>query len=452
MLPSALDTFSFYFNYDYGRRDDSTPGVNDNEAYVKHIVDSFYKLNFGKIVKVYDMVSECGRFFIITFNKETFNWSNKRATTIYSTGFPTDTWGCKHITTNSEPITLENEKGQTWEIYMTSFPDIDEKPEFIGEWTYNIIWTINDFNEEQDSFEIERLETDKSIDDTIHNSIYCIDDNNNLSCRCGGCPDLTSDDDILNEIASIDSDSNKWRKWGGDNNWVECIIDDNDTIEWMTKEKKEQQFYENWAAELDELSVKYCGNNWIENNVWTPIRYRYDLSDISYNSYDDVGYKTENGYTAYTKLEFIDYYGEEEGKMRWNSDIYSAPCTTEGDPFVHDPPHGCMFKYNISYLLMKLCVVYNDEDEFNIGRTILRKYVDILWSYTDPTDDEREQKPVINLRADYNNNIFNLSCWYNFKYTNLRGFKLNDVEKLIMNIKSHFHHNDIMIEWVPSSE
>ena len=82
--------------------------------------------------------------------------------------------------------------------------------------------------------------------------------------------------------------------------------------------------------------------------------------------------------------------------------IFTHLCTTEGD-HMHEPPHGCMFKYNISYLLMKLCVVYNDEDEFNIGRTILRKYVDILWSYTDPTDDEREQKPVINLRADYNN-------------------------------------------------
>ena len=71
MLPSALDTFSFYFNYDYGRHNNSTPDVNGNEAYVKHIVDSFYKLNFGKIVKVHDMISECGRFFIISFNKET---------------------------------------------------------------------------------------------------------------------------------------------------------------------------------------------------------------------------------------------------------------------------------------------------------------------------------------------------------------------------------------------
>jgi len=187
------------------------------------------------------------------------------------------------------------------------------------------------------------------------------------------------------------------------------------------------------------------------------------LSDISYTSSlyeltDDEklggGYTAENGYTAYSKKEFIEYYGEADGEMRWNSNIYSATCTTEGDPYVQDPPEGCKLKYNISYLALSLCVVYDNDDDFNIGRTIIRKYADALWSFTDPTDDDTEQKPVIKLRADYNSNTFNVSCWYRFKYTNLCGEKLRNIEMLVKNFKS-WHtspSSEHMIEWIPSAE
>ena len=456
MIQSVLDTFSFYFNYDYGRKDDSLSDVKNNEAYVNHIVETFYKSDLGKIVKVHDMVSECGRFFIISFNKETWNWSNSLATSIYEKGFPVDTWGCKHITNNENTVTFENDAGDNWNIYLTSIPDIDIKTEFFGKYSYDIIWSINENDEEQETFKINIMEIDKpKSDDEEHlsNSIYCVDENNLLSCKCGGCPD-----NDYSEI-NIDNNDNKWKHWGGDNSWVEYTTDDGDVIEWMTKEKKEQQFYENWAAELDELSSKYCGNNWIEKNIWSPKEYKYDLMDMKYSPSshgneddDDDGCKLENGYTVYTKDEFINYYGEQEGTMRWNSDIYSAHCMMEGDSYIHEPPEGCKLKYNISYLILKVCHKFNNDDDFNISRTILRKYVDKLWSLTDPTDTEINDKPVITLRADYNSNLFSVSCWYNFKYTNLYDNKLKTVENLVKKIKSHEYFPNGMIDWIPSLE
>jgi hypothetical protein len=469
MRQYALETFSFYLNYDYGRHDGSMSGVNDNEAYVKHIVDTFYKNDFGKIVNVHDMTSERGRFFIITFNKETFNWSNPMATSVYTTGFPTDSWGLDHITIIDHPVAFKCELGHIRDIFLTSFPDIDEKPELFGEWRYDIIWTINEYDEEYETFEIKmnKSHKDKSDDNELSNSVYCVDENDKLSCKCGGCPNLDSDNYVKNEIVYTDRAADRWKYWGGDNtrgiddDTQIAIARENDINRWLTEDQNEQRFYENWAAELDELSMKYCGNSWGGNNSWKPIVYRYDLADISYTpSLQELtdaekigcGYTAENGYTAYTNKDFIDYYGKEDGKMRWNSNIYSATCTSEGEPFVQDPPEGCKFKYNISYLILKLCSVYNNEDDFNIARTILRKYVDVFWSFTDPTDDVNEKKPVINLRADYNTNVFNLSCFYDFKYTNLKGGKLRNIERLIMNLKSHQYDSENMLEWVPSAD
>jgi hypothetical protein len=469
MQPIALNAFSFYFNYDYGRPSSSMSCV-DNEEYVKHIVDTFYKYDLGKIVKVRDMISDNGRFFIITFNKETFNWSNPEATSIYTTGFPSDTW-CKHITNKDETVSFRSPDGNIWEIYLTSFPDIDENPELLGEWCYDIIWTINEYDEEYETFEI-KMYKNNTNDSILSNSVYCVDNDGNLSCKCGGCPDIESNDSVTNEIVQTESQVDGRIHWGGDNTWDNYDDDDdtqislareNDINEWMTKEQKEQQFYENWALELDELSMKYCGNSWGEKCIWEPTVYKYDLTDISYtSSLHDLkyiektsnGYTPGNGYTAYSKKEFIEYYGKEDGEMRWNSNIYSAMCKTEGDPFVQDPPEGCKLNYNISYIALSLCIVYDNDDDFDINRTIVRKYVDALWSFTDPTDDDNEQKPVIKLRADYNSNTFNVSCWYRFKYTNLQGDKLRNIELLVKNFKSWYIslQSDNMIEWIPSAE
>lgn len=443
----ALKTFSFYFNYDYGRDKASMP-EGDTEAYVKHIVDTFYKNDFGKIVKVYDMVSECGRFFIITFNKETWNWDNPVATSVYATGFPMDVWECKHITNKEHPVTCKSPTGHSWKLFMTSFPDIDEKPELFGEFCYDIMWSINEYNEEYETFEIK----------TIPN----------------------------NTIVSDDNEDDRWKHWGGDNTWWDYVDDvdddtqiaiarENDIFELPTfdDEFKERQYYEKWAKELDETSMKYCGNTPTGNSLigkksLKQPEYKYDLTDISYTSMPhnieqcvvcakgiDGGYIPDNGYTAYTNKEFIEYYGYEDGEMRWNSDIYSAPCNMKGLSFVQDPPNGCKLKYNISYLVMNLCAIYTNEEDFNLGRSIIRKYVDALWSLTDPTDEDKEHKPVINLRADYNTNTFNLCCWHDFKYTNLQCDKRKCVERLIINFKSHLQgveEYDDMIEWLPSAE
>ena len=197
------------------------------------------------------------------------------------------------------------------------------------------------------------------------------------------------------------------------------------------------------------------------DETWKPIEYRYDLCDMSYNAsfpplndiisnYNNQGVVTENGYVVYNKCEFISYYGKEEGEKRWNSDIYSAPCFTEGDGVFLDPPIGCQFNYNISYLFVKCCLEYNNESDFNMNRAIIRKYVDVLWSFTDATDEIYKQKPIIKLRADYNNETFNLSCWHTFQYTNLYGEKRQNIEKIIKNFKSYGWDNSNMIDWVPS--
>jgi hypothetical protein len=452
MLSSAPDTFSFYFNYDYGidstydlRWEGMERSLKDNETYVKHIVDTFYKNDLGKIVKVHDMISECGRFFIITFNKETWNWNNPKATTIYNTGFPppVDTWGPgKHIMIKDETVLFRTPiMRHPWIIYLTSFPDIDEKPELFGEWCYDINWSINEYDEEYETFEIKMS---PCVKEKLSDSV-----------------------DVKNEVVYDNRDPDKWKHWGGDNTWDDddtqiAIAREKDIDEWLTTDENETDFYENWANELDAatalVGMKNSGNSGVQNTAWKSNEYRYDLSDIAFTGGigGKYGYTPGNGYTAYTKAEFIAYYGADDGEMRWYSDIYSAHCSFADETYYFDLPEGCKMKYNISYLLLKLCVFYDNENDFNIGRSILRKYVDSLWSLTDPTDDDKEQKPVINLRADYNSNTFNASCWYEFKYTDLRyNQKCIDVETLVKNFKSwHSPHQlvDPMIEWIPSAE
>ena len=84
------------------------------------------------------------------------------------------------------------------------------------------------------------------------------------------------------------------------------------------------------------------------------------LNEIISNS-NNNGIRLENGYTVYNKCEFIDYYSRKEGEKRWNSNIYTAPCFIEGNALVLDPPIGCQFIYNTSYLILKCCLEYNNE-------------------------------------------------------------------------------------------
>ena len=113
------NTFSFYFNYDYGRTPNKTI---DKESSVKHIVDIFYKQYFGKIINVTDMKSECGSFFIITFNKDTWNWGNSIAYRLYNTGFENNET-LRHKMINEYPITFTNPNGDEWQIFLTTFPN-----------------------------------------------------------------------------------------------------------------------------------------------------------------------------------------------------------------------------------------------------------------------------------------------------------------------------------------
>ena len=414
-----FNTFSFYFNYDYGR---TTHKQTDKELSVKNIVDTFYKQDIGKIINVTDMKSEYGTFFIITFSNDTWNWSNSTAYKLYNLGFENNDI-LKHKMINEYPITCTNPNGHEWQIILTTFPNfivdtVENFTDLIGEWTYDIMWNIQEYGEESDNFTINKRTTNNNNTDMLVNNAI---------------------------IENEDLNNGTW--------WTEEEWDNNENI------FNEKDFYENWANELDKLSSGTYDNSYDE--TWKPIEYRYDLCDMSYNAsfpplndiisnYNNQGVVTENGYVVYNKCEFISYYGKEEGEKRWNSDIYSAPCFTEGDGVFLDPPIGCQFNYNISYLFVKCCLEYNNESDFNMNRAIIRKYVDVLWSFTDATDEIYKQKPIIKLRADYNNETFNLSCWHTFQYTNLYGEKRQNIEKIIKNFKSYGWDNSNMIDWVPS--
>ena len=351
-------TFSFYFNYDYERMPTKTI---DKESSVKHIVDIFYKQYFGKIINVTDMKSECGSFFIITFNKETWNWSNSEAYILYNIGFENNKI-LTHRMIDEYPIKCTNQDGYDWQIILTTFPNLNLDnfeifTDIIGESTYDIMWDFQEYGEETHNFKI--------IKRKIHDTIQDKEDNIHQS-----------------------NDNNKWMT---EEEW------DNSKILFNDKD-----FYENWANEIDKLSSGIYDNSY--NETWNPLEYRYDLCDMSYNTSfpqlsdivtNDIqqGFNIENGYTVYNKYEFINYYGENDGEKRWNSNIYSAPCFTEGSSTHLDPPIGCQFIYNTSYLFIKCCLRYNNEVDFNMNRSIIRKYVDILWSFTDPTDETYEQKP-----------------------------------------------------------
>ena len=419
------NTFSFYFNYDYGRTPNKTI---DKESSVKHIVDIFYKQYFGKIINVTDMKSECGSFFIITFNKDTWNWGNSIAYRLYNTGFENNET-LRHKMINECPITFTNPNGDEWQIFLTTFPNftVDTFGNFtdlIGECTYDIMWDIQEYGEESDNFKINKRTTN----------------NNNFDV-------LVNNDIIENEyLNKLGNNKGTW--------WTEEEWDNNENM------FDEKGFYENWANELDHLSSGKYDNSYDE--TWKPIEYRYDLCDISYNMsfphLNDIisnqynqGVVTENGYIVYNNCEFISYYGREEGEKRWNSNIYSAPCFSEDGEVFLDPPIGCQFIYNISYLVVKCCLKYNNETDFNMNRAIIRKYVDILWSFTDATDETYEQKPTIKLRADYNNETFNISCWHTFQYTNLKGEKKQNIEKIIRNFKSYDWYKSNVIDWIPSA-
>ena len=418
---TMFSKLTFYFNYTHGiQRQSRTDSKKDC---VDHIVKTFYEQNIGKIVNVKDMLSEYGCFFIITFNKETWNMNDPVAKELYTIGFEQafNSWApVKYVFLNDNPIWLTDKNLSQRQIYLTSLPEfnIENKKEhfnILGEFTYEIMWCVQEHGQENEVFKIVQKKIDKSN---------------------------------YNNDADVDNDA---------------VLDDSHN----------QQFYEDWAAELDKQSrILYYGNYDLSSSLDVCMpnssEYRYDLTDIIYEPSNTSNFDcnelsvnsgrildgciTDSGYIAYNKEDFINYYGCDEGKMRWSSNIYSAPYTSECASYSQEIPEGCKFKYNFSYLILKLCVVYYNEDDFNMGRSIIRKYVDVLWSLTDATDKNVEQKPVIRLQANYNDNKYNLCCWYDFKYTNLKRDKLKNVEKLIQNFKSHHKLYDNMIDWIPSVE
>ena len=395
------NSFSFYFNYNYGLNSNVS---SDKFISINHTINTFYKQKIGKIINITEMLSDYGCFFIITFNKETWNWNNSLSKKLYNSGFNSNEI-LKHKMLNEYPITFEN-NGVERQIILTTFPNfyienIQNHSDLIGEYMYNITWNNKGYSQTTNVFNINKQ--------TILNN-----DNNN-------------------------SDKNLWNN---------CSEHDNSPFD-------EKKFYEDWANELDNL---YDYDNAFDDK-WKPIEYRYDLSDMIFNGKPkknnceyqlDCGVIADNGYVVFNKLEFIDYYGEDEGTMRWNSDIYSAKCFTEGDITILEPPIGCQINYNMAFLFVKICLELDNENDFNIKRTIIRKYVDVLWSLTDASDDNYEEKPCIKLRADYNNEKFYISCWYNFQYTNLKGEKLFNLQKIINNFKSYDFNN--MIDWFPFTQ
>ena len=419
------DSLSFYFNFDYKRvecKRSAGPTDNDNETYVKQIVNAFYNQNLGKIVRVTDMKSDTGIFFIVTFNKETWNWSNPIATKIYEAGF-VNTEIQSHTMINNFPVSCESDSGYTWELFLISFPNFNinntNNSDLIGVWTYDIMWNIQEYGEEGDMFEITKRETKETKRETKETK----ETNEIIS-------DVWETGSSVNILHSNKEDSEKWKHWGGDNTWR----------------------YDEFGQ--DETTAR---RDWGEE----PTEYRYDLTYMMYDqdfpSLGETkladckqGVRTENGYIVFNINEFCDYYGEEEGMKRWESEIYSAPCFIDYG-IEKEPPNGCMFNYNISYLFLNICLEFHNENDFNMCRSIIRKYTDVLSSFTDPVDSWVEQKPNIKLRADYNNEQFNLSCWYTFTYTNLFGEKRQNIETIIKNFKSYDWNRSNMIDWIPSA-
>lgn len=214
------------------------------------------------------------------------------------------------------------------------------------------------------------------------------------------------------------------------------------TIDEESAEPQEDltKFYEDWADELNQIQ---------SGNYTDSVEYRYDLMDMIYDSKSP--WSTTYGYIAYSYNDFINYYGEEEGEMRWNSSIYTSYAHTYEGGFMEDekpPPVGCVFSDNISFLKLQLTVAINSESKFNAIRKMLRKYVDVFHQYAITSDDIADRPPPIKLRADLNENIYMVSCIHDFNYSNLSQEKEKNMFRMLQNLSEYCAIPDSeMYEW-----
>lgn len=265
------------------------------------------------------------------------------------------------------------------------------------------------------------------------------------------------DDDTLPSCAKIVYDDNKtWILWklkdipSMDYKYSVIWLDDDFSLTQDVKNKSDvsletkddfTKFYEDWADELNQLQICNYSDSFVE--------YRYDLMDMIYDS--ESHWSTRYGYIAYSYNDFIDYYGEDEGEMRWNSSIYTSFAYSCECGFMDNekpPPVGCIFSNNISFLKFHLTACVNDESKFNALRKMLRKYIDVFNQYTIPSDDIADQPPQIKLRANLNENIYMLSCIHDFNYSNLSQEKEQNMIRMLQNLSEYCTIPDSeMYEW-----
>ena len=194
------------------------------------------------------------------------------------------------------------------------------------------------------------------------------------------------------------------------------------------------KFYEDWAEELSKEAEGDYTSSSIEEH-------RYDHLCMEY--YPDHARAAPNGYIAYSKKEFIEYYGEFDGNLYWSSNIHSSTAyyLEDGEKkYTEYPPVGCLFNDDLSILNVRIHIYSYEEKLFNTLRTIIRKYVDVLYQMSDPTDDHTEQPPPISLCSNLNDICYTIGCDYDFHFTRLKSEKKRNVFKVVSNLKHDIEH------------
>lgn len=281
---------------------------------------------------------------------------------------------------------------------------------------------------------------DDPLATTIYNKVYGSNDESG-----GGLPYCAN--------VVYDDKQNKWILWRIDKsvsgNYTNYFVSWKDNNFFILEESKminntesdTRKMYEEWAEELNK-----------EGQYSIETEYRYDLMDMIYDPHYE--YSAPNGYTAYTQEDFQAYYGENEGYKRWNSNMYSSLAYIMKDnlkTIITQPPNGCLFNNELYLMHLHICMDFTDEKKFNKMRLMLRKYIDILYKFTDPTDDITEQPPSIKLRANLNYDKFSICCQYDYYFSRFHGNKKMSVNFIFKKLRSEIHKNgylpETMIEW-----
>jgi len=202
-----------------------------------------------------------------------------------------------------------------------------------------------------------------------------------------------------------------------------------------------RKFYEQWADELSKMN---------ECNYDIGVEYRYDLMYMIYDIDSDTA--TTSGYIAYSYDDFINYYSEEEGKMRWNSDIYTSFAYNYKDGLMENekpPPIGCVFQKNSSYIRLHVNIYFHHEKEFNFMRKMLQKYTYVLHKYSTPSDDITDIPPEIKLCADLNENLYLINCQHDFQFSNISNERKKEINQMLETLQQYSGISSLdLYEWL----